>query len=146
MRLLRNGLATIAEAAQIAVVSRQRVLEWCNEAGIDVRATRRLWLARQIVQAEEEQRKMDNRNKRTQDKRHHPGMMAPLLRSTPSAPQPSKAQLKAEAAKAMAKTPVEVKRVATVHTFRCLDCREYNRRRPELKCGTCGSTNVQRAV
>lgn len=45
MRMLRRGQITIAEAAQIAIVSRQRVLMWCKTAGIDPRAARRAWLA-----------------------------------------------------------------------------------------------------
>lgn len=45
MRMLRNGEITINEAAQIALVSRQRVRVWCENAGIDPRKARQAWLA-----------------------------------------------------------------------------------------------------
>lgn len=44
MRMLRKGEITINEAAQIALVSRQRVRVWCKKAGIDVAAARAAWL------------------------------------------------------------------------------------------------------
>lgn len=44
MRMLRKGEITIAEAAQIALVSRQRVMVWCENAGIDVAKAREAWL------------------------------------------------------------------------------------------------------
>lgn len=44
MRMLRKGEITIAEAAQIALVSRQRVRVWCENAGIDVARARQAWL------------------------------------------------------------------------------------------------------
>lgn len=40
MRLLRTGQITINEAAQIALVSRQRVRIWCENASIDPKAAR----------------------------------------------------------------------------------------------------------
>ena len=45
MRMLRKGEITIAEAAMIALVSRQRVREWCTAAGIDVKKAREAWLS-----------------------------------------------------------------------------------------------------
>lgn len=45
MRMLRNGEITINEAAQIALVSRQRVRIWCENAGIDPRKARSAWMA-----------------------------------------------------------------------------------------------------
>jgi hypothetical protein len=45
MRMLRRGQVSVREAAQIAMVSRQRVLEWCKAAGIDPKAARDAWLA-----------------------------------------------------------------------------------------------------
>ena len=50
MRLLRLGEVTINEAAQIALVSRQRVRVWCETAGIDPRKARAAWLARKLNQ------------------------------------------------------------------------------------------------
>lgn len=44
MRLLRKGEITINEAAQIALVSRQRVRAWCKAAGVDVIKARQAWL------------------------------------------------------------------------------------------------------
>lgn len=44
MRMLRKGEITINEAAQIALVSRQRVRVWCKNAGIDVAKARQAWL------------------------------------------------------------------------------------------------------
>lgn len=46
MRMLRRGQITVREAAQVAMVSRQRVLVWCEQAGIDPKAARDAWLAR----------------------------------------------------------------------------------------------------
>lgn len=45
MRMLRNGEITVREAAAIALVSRQRVLIWCENAGIDPQKARAAWLA-----------------------------------------------------------------------------------------------------
>lgn len=45
MRMLRNGEITVTEAATIAMVSRQRVLVWCETAGIDPKKARQAWLA-----------------------------------------------------------------------------------------------------
>lgn len=45
MRLLRRGEITVNEAAQIALVSRQRVRIWCETAGIDPRKARVAWMA-----------------------------------------------------------------------------------------------------
>lgn len=45
MRMLREGEITINEAAQIALVSRQRVRVWCENAGIDVAKARQAWMA-----------------------------------------------------------------------------------------------------
>lgn len=45
MRMLRKGEISVAEAATIALVSRQRVLVWCTKAGIDPKVTRAAWLA-----------------------------------------------------------------------------------------------------
>lgn len=45
MRLLRHGQITVAEAAAVALVSRQRVLVWCENAGIDPQKARAAWLA-----------------------------------------------------------------------------------------------------
>lgn len=45
MRLLRRGQVSVREAAMIADVSRQRVAQWCEKAGIDPAATRQEWLA-----------------------------------------------------------------------------------------------------
>lgn len=45
MRMLRRGEVTVTEAATIAMVSRQRVREWCKVAGIDPQLTRSAWLA-----------------------------------------------------------------------------------------------------
>jgi hypothetical protein len=44
MRMLRRGEVTVTEAATIAMVSRQRVREWCKSAGIDPQVTRAAWL------------------------------------------------------------------------------------------------------
>lgn len=44
--MLRRGEVSINEAAQIALVSRQRVRQWCLNAGIDPRAAREAWIAR----------------------------------------------------------------------------------------------------
>lgn len=46
MRMLRRGQITITEAAQIAMVSRQRVRVWCANAGIDPVAIRKAMIAR----------------------------------------------------------------------------------------------------
>jgi hypothetical protein len=45
VRMLRLGQITINEAAQIALVSRQRVRVWCENAGIDPRKARQAWIA-----------------------------------------------------------------------------------------------------
>jgi hypothetical protein len=45
MRLLRNGQITITEAAQIAIVSRQRVRLWCKNTAIDPVKARTDWIA-----------------------------------------------------------------------------------------------------
>lgn len=45
MRMLREGKASVTEAAAIALVSRQRVLVWCANAGIDPTKARADWLA-----------------------------------------------------------------------------------------------------
>lgn len=45
MRMLRNGEITVREAAAIALVSRQRVLVWCENAGIDPQKARSVWIA-----------------------------------------------------------------------------------------------------
>lgn len=45
MQMLRRGEITVTEAATIALVSRQRVREWCQSAGIDPKAAREAWLA-----------------------------------------------------------------------------------------------------
>jgi hypothetical protein len=45
MRMLRKGEITVTEAATIALVSRQRVLVWCENAGIDPQKARAAWLA-----------------------------------------------------------------------------------------------------
>jgi hypothetical protein len=44
MRMLRLGQITINEAAQIALVSRQRVRVWCENAGLEPRKARQAWL------------------------------------------------------------------------------------------------------
>lgn len=49
MRMLRNGEITVREAATIALVSRQRVLVWCENAGIDPRKTRQQWLSKVLL-------------------------------------------------------------------------------------------------
>lgn len=46
MQMLRRGEITVSEAAAIALVSRQRVREWCRNASIDPQSTRSHWLAR----------------------------------------------------------------------------------------------------
>jgi hypothetical protein len=45
MRMLRRGEITINEAAQIALVSRQRVRIWCAKVGIDPKKARSAWMA-----------------------------------------------------------------------------------------------------
>jgi len=45
MRYLRRGLVSVREAAAIAMVSRQRVMQWCAAAGIDPAKARKAWLA-----------------------------------------------------------------------------------------------------
>lgn len=45
MRMLREGKITVTEAATIALVSRQRVLVWCENAGLDPAKAREAWLA-----------------------------------------------------------------------------------------------------
>lgn len=45
MSLLRRGEITVTEAALISLVSRQRVLVWCENAGIDPQKARAAWLA-----------------------------------------------------------------------------------------------------
>lgn len=47
--MLRKGEITTTEAAIIALVSRQRVREWCKSARIDPAAARRAWLAAILV-------------------------------------------------------------------------------------------------
>lgn len=49
MQMLRRGEITVSEAATIALVSRQRVREWCQNAGIDPKATRAEWLAQVLL-------------------------------------------------------------------------------------------------
>jgi hypothetical protein len=44
MSMLRRGEVTVREAATIALVSRQRVREWCKVAGINPQVTRAAWL------------------------------------------------------------------------------------------------------
>lgn len=48
MRMLRRGQVTVREAAIIADVSRQRVMQWCAKAGIDPAKARQDWLS-QVV-------------------------------------------------------------------------------------------------
>lgn len=45
MRMLRKGEITVREAATIALVSRQRVLVWCENAGINPQKARAAWLS-----------------------------------------------------------------------------------------------------
>lgn len=45
MRMLRRGQVTVREAAIMADVSRQRVLVWCEQVGIDPAEARKAWLA-----------------------------------------------------------------------------------------------------
>lgn len=47
--MLRRGEITVTEAATIALVSRQRVREWCQTAGIDPKAARSAWLAAILI-------------------------------------------------------------------------------------------------
>lgn len=49
MRMLRRGEIGITEAATIALVSRQRVREWCKTAGIDPNKARKAWLAKVLL-------------------------------------------------------------------------------------------------
>lgn len=44
MRMLRRGEISVTEAATIALVSRQRVREWCRKAGVDAQQARSKWL------------------------------------------------------------------------------------------------------
>jgi len=45
MRMLRRGQIDVREAALIGNVSRQRVLVWCQNAGLDPAERRKEWLA-----------------------------------------------------------------------------------------------------
>ena len=49
MQMLRRGEITVTEAATIGLVSRQRVREWCQNAGIEPRAARAAWLAQILL-------------------------------------------------------------------------------------------------
>lgn len=50
MRMLRLGLVSITEAAQIAMVSRQRVRMWCKNAHIDPVKAREAAMAKLLKQ------------------------------------------------------------------------------------------------
>lgn len=52
MIMLRGGQVTVAEAAVLAGVSRQRVFVWCKTAGIDPKAARQQWLAKHLRRIE----------------------------------------------------------------------------------------------
>lgn len=56
MRMLRKGEVTISEAAAIALVSRQRVRVWCEDAGIDPAKARRAWLAAILLRMNKQDR------------------------------------------------------------------------------------------
>jgi predicted kinase len=49
MQMLRRGEITVSEAATIALVSRQRVREWCKVAGISPQVTRAAWLTQILL-------------------------------------------------------------------------------------------------
>ena len=49
MRMLRRGEVSVTEAAGIALVSRQRVREWCQKVGINPKAAREAWLSKTLM-------------------------------------------------------------------------------------------------
>ena len=57
MRMLRRGQITITEAAMIALVSRQRVREWCLNAGIDPIKAREAALIEILQRLDRQERK-----------------------------------------------------------------------------------------
>jgi len=159
MRLLRDGLASVSEAARVARVSRQCVLEWCKAAGIDVRARRLAWLALQIARADREEHEMarmnwsrskgkSGPNKPTQDSKYEPGLMAPLLRGRGKAASPNKAELR-RAGIALA-AGAKVTRLAELVKLRCVDCGKRSEGRPradgKLRCSKCRSFNCKRIL
>lgn len=56
MRMLRKGEISVNEAATIALVSRQRVREWCRAASIDPKAARAAWLAMILLRLNKQDR------------------------------------------------------------------------------------------
>lgn len=53
MRMLRQGEISIIEAAQIALVSKQRVRVWCENAGIEPKTARRTKIAKILTRLNE---------------------------------------------------------------------------------------------
>lgn len=57
MRMMRAGEITVTEAATIALVSRQRVLVWCDKAGLDPKACRAEWLSKVLIRMNKRDRR-----------------------------------------------------------------------------------------
>ena len=99
IRWLRGGLITLAEAARIAGVSRQRVKQWCDAEGIDAVALRELRLAMLYAgefkkMAKREYSRLRHGGKATEDRRELPPFMAPLVKRRSRPPGPSKSELR----------------------------------------------------
>lgn len=62
--MLRSGAVSVTEAAQIALVSRQRVREWCETAGIDPAKARKDWMATVLAETERKDRKCPTKTSR----------------------------------------------------------------------------------